>query len=190
MRHVLAVVALAVVATACSDPVTAPPSPTSGLRAAFLIGDPPPPPLTGTGDGTFSTLSGAALSVATAVVGSSDPHQLCSVSDFNFQFAWRYFINKPENNAWIHVDELQYNGHSDFHSTEKKNDASGQIVGPDFTFSLGDVVSGSVFNETRTPGSFYFVVTGKLTLADGQTCDVTGNVTLNLNREIGEGSPR
>ncbi|MDQ6829500.1 MAG: hypothetical protein M3081_11590, partial [Gemmatimonadota bacterium] len=145
-------------------------------------GDPPPPPLTGTdGNGFFTTFGEGALAgtVAANKVSNASGPTSCN-AELSFQFDWKYFVNKPENNAWIHVDQHGFNGHSQFHSTNKKNDASGQIVGPGFTFQIADVLYGSVFNESRWPGSYSFTVSGKLTLADGTKCNTTGNVFLNL----------
>lgn len=173
MRRHLALAALALTALACSEQATAP-SARDLTPRRLVAGDPPPPPLTGTGDGSFSATDAA-------VTGSAAPQlAICSASLSSFIIDWKYFINRPEKSAWIHVDQPQFNGHSDFHSTDKKNDASGQIVGPDFTFKINDVVAGSVFNEARRPGSFDFQVTGLLTLANGTKCNATGNIFLRL----------
>jgi hypothetical protein len=175
---VVAIVSVAVFAAACADGTTAIPSsslrPTGHISAA---GNPPPPPLTGRGDGEllpddFSDEFSSAASVGATTNGSGKSAlPSCTLpGTVDLDYAFDYLINKQDNNAFVHLDpdnqkQITIHQHGD------KLDAHGTIVGTGFTFAIGDVTDGSIIGEGGgVVGSFFLRVTGIVTLANGNKC--------------------
>jgi len=175
MRRLLPTLAITLLATAsCSDQSVLPVStiaPTQALKDRE--GDPPPPPVAGDGFADFSAFLGDAEALQSADV--------CSASD-SFQLAFEYLLNKPGNNAFLH---LRVDGRAldvSAHQTDKKLDVKGTITGPGFTFDIQQTLGGSIINgETRVPSTVSFQLVGKLTKTSGFTCTANANLTVHLS---------
>ena len=109
MRHASIIAAAVLVAAACSDRASLPSSPLSPRDASFDVGTPPPPPVAGEGRAELDVSGGS-----------------CSANT-SFDFSYEYLLNKPGNNAFLHMD---MNGHGpdvEIHQN-KKIDAHGSIA--------------------------------------------------------------
>ena len=107
---VVAIASVVVFAAACADGTTAMPSsslrPTGQISAA---GNPPPPPLTGRDDGElipdFDDFSSTASVDATRNGSAKTALPSCNLpGSVNLNYAFDYLINKPDNNAFVHLD--------------------------------------------------------------------------------------
>ena len=177
MKRLFAVVGLAAFIAACSDSNTT--APVSQLRpgvAAHAVGDPPPPPLSGTGDGSLE-LGGDLVPLA-AASGGSIP-QCGGGHGFDLSYAWDYLQPDPNNQQVVHLklDGSPTNGEIVMHQNQNgKSNAQGTISDGSFSLNLqsGDVIE-------LDPNFFEFTVTGILTnLATGFKCVATGTLEGNL----------
>ena len=175
MRRLLPTLALTLLATAsCSDQSVLPVSslaPTQALKDRE--GDPPPPPVAGDGFADFSAFLGDAEAFQSS--------EGCSAFD-SFQLAFEYLLNKPGNNAFLH---LRVDGRAldvSAHQTDKKPvDVKGTITGPGFRFDIQQTLGGSIMTgETRLPSTVTFQLVGKLTKTSGFTCTANANLTVHL----------
>lgn len=182
MRRFLAVVGVVAFLAACSDSNMT--SPASQLRpgaASRDAGDPPPPPLSGTGDGSLE-LGFSDLAPQTAT--STDIILVCSNSHtFDLSYAFSYLQPDPNNQQVVHLalDGVSTNGEIVLHQNQNgKSNAQGNISDGSFSFNLqsGDV-------NSLTEFGFDFQVTGILTnLATGEKCSASGNLEGSLVSDI------
>lgn len=176
---VVAIVSVVVFAAACADGTTAIPS--SSLRPAGQIsaaGNPPPPPLTGRGDGELAPdfdeeFSSAASVDATRDGGGKSALVPCDLPAFvSLSYSFDYMINKPDKNAFVHLDPDNQKQIT-IHQNGDKLDAHGTIIGAGFTFAITDVTDGSIIGDGeggRVLDSFFLRITGIVTHADGSKC--------------------
>ena len=187
---VVAIVSVVVFAAACADGTTAIPSsslrPTGQISAA---GNPPPPPLTGRGDGELEPDFGDDFSSAASVDatrnGKSGPVP-CDLPAFvNLSYSFDYMINKPDKNAFVHLDPDNQKQIT-IHQNGNKVDAHGTIVGAGFTFAISDVTAGSIIGDGeggRVLDSFFLRITGIVTHADGSKCQAAAILDGNFGGE-------
>ena len=181
MRRFLAVVGVVAFLAACSDSnLTSPPSQLRPGVASHDAGDPPPPPLSGSGDGSLE-LGSSDLAPAT----STNIILVCTNSHtFDLSYAFSYLQPDPNNQQVVHLalDGSPTNGEIILHQNQNgKSNAQGNISDGLFSFNLqsGDVI-------TLTAFSFDFQVTGILTnLATGEKCSASGELHGSLVTEIG-----
>jgi len=147
--------------------------------AASFDATPPPPPVTGFGDGLFSA-SGGDLALA-ADVGP------CFVSTPT-HYAYVYTTDastKPfgiNQVAHIKFDEL-LSHQITIHQAPNEGaivDAEGMIVGPDFSFRIATSESGQL-----SPFDFVVAVTGVLT-TPSRSCDASGHFSGSLSPQPGD----
>ena len=176
MRRFLAIVGVAAFLAACSDANVTNPVSRTRPGAASLDGDPPPPPLSGTGDGSL-------------VLGFSDlapqATTTCSIShSFGLSYSFSYLAPDPNNQQVVHLalDGTPTTGEITLHKNQNgKSNAQGNISDGSFSFNLqsGDIISLTEFE-------FDFQVTGVLTnLATGEKCTVSGQLEGSLVELIG-----
>ena len=167
MRRLILPFAAAALVAACYD---APSTPTSSLRPASALfdGDPPPPPASGDGFADFNASP------------ATDAEIDCSVHD-SFTFAYEYFNNSPNTNAYLHI-RVDGNGLDvSVHETTKKITATGTLTRPDFSFQINDVLDGTITNKASgVPGRVVLTLTGLLTTAAGETCVANATLTAQL----------
>jgi hypothetical protein len=167
MRRLLVPLAAAALVAACYD---APVAPNSSLRptSALFDGDPPPPPVSGDGFADFTAFP------------ATDAETDCSVHD-SFTFAYEYFNNTPNTNAYLHM-RIDGNGLDvAVHETTKKITAKGTLTRPDFSFRIDDVLDGTIMNKASgIPGRVVLQLSGQLTLTDGTTCVANATLTAQL----------
>ena len=171
---IAAITALAFLAVGCSEP-TSGPAKLHPSGPAF-DGTPPPPPITGSGDAAFSTCSEFCGELVPLGGGVSPTAILFCSANTNVTFNSSYLRNDPETDEWLHIDPLDVNRHVIIHETQyidgsnKKIDAVGMIVGPDFTFKITQTNGG-----TLNPGSFSVNIHGIVTYTagenKGQSCE-------------------
>ena len=165
MRRFIIPFAAAALVAACFDSPSAPPSSLLTPRPAVLHdGLPPPPPAGGDGFADFSASP------------PSDAEIDCSVHD-TFTFAYDYFNNGPDGNAYLHI-RVDGNGLDvAVHETTKKITANGTLTRPTFSFQINDVLDGTIFNKAAgVPDRVSLTLAGVLTV-NGETC--AANATLN-----------
>jgi hypothetical protein len=165
MRRLIVPLAAAALVAACYDAPSSPPSSLLTPRSALLDeGIPPPPPATGDGFADFDATP------------ATDAETDCSVHD-SFNFAYKYFNNTPNTNAYLKIT-LDGNGFDiTVHETTKKITANGTLTRPTFSFRIDDVLDGTIMNKASgVPGRVVLSLTGQLTTADGTTC--AANATL------------
>jgi hypothetical protein len=164
MNRIIPLLAAAALLGACADQTVAPPvssiQPTTAVRG---LGN-PPPPVARDGFAEFDAFLG------------DNSENTCSAHD-SFSFSYEYLVNKPGNNAFLHIRVDGRGLDVAIHQTNKKVDAKGTIVGPGFSFDIGNVVGGAIINEEQhVPSNVSLQLTGKLTTETG-VCTV--NATLN-----------
>ncbi len=187
MRRFIAVAAVAAVMVGCSDARTAAVSDRI-TGPSFSQGTPPPPPFPGAGSGFFATDGGESAAAAAATVGS--PPDPCRAST-GLQFSYRYFQNKPGNNAWLDLDFGGSKKGAHFHEVSNKNqektDGNGEISGLSgsdaFTYRIDDA-SGSLLpavqdEGSRVPRYVSLHLMGTLTI-NGQSCRIGAQLDLSL----------
>ena len=167
MRRLLIPLAAAALVAACSD---APSTPARSLltpRPALLDGLPPPPTVSGDGFADFSASP------------ATDAETDCSVQD-TFAFAYEYFNNLTDQNAFLHI-RVDGNGLDvAVHETTKKITANGTLTRPTFTFRIDDVLDGTIFNKASgVPDRVVLNLTGVLTV-NGETCVANATLTARL----------
>ena len=167
MRRLLIPLAAAALAAACYD---APSTPASSLTPRSSSRDetlPPPPPASGEGFADFSASP------------ATDAETDCSVHD-TFTFAYDYFNNGPDGNAYLHI-RVDGNGLDvAVHETTKKITANGTLTRPTFTFRIDDVLDGTIFNKAPgVPDRVSLSLTGVLTV-NGETCVANATLTAQL----------
>jgi hypothetical protein len=183
-----AIVSLAALAAACSDSVTAVPSSIRSTGAAFDIGNPPPPPLTGGGDAVFE-FGESDASINSVAAASTTPAVAC-IGNTDFLFTFTYLVNTPDNNSVLHLNQDGSDRPVTMHETDGKFDAHGVIVGPNFTFTITQVIDGELTpigtdvtnapttGQDRFAGvSFDLDAIGTATFSDGSTCQTTGHLS-------------
>jgi len=175
-------------AAACSDSATGVPTSALTPGEASFAGNPPPPPLTGRGDGELSFDSFDILSAASTTTAA--PTDVCGpLPPTFFTYALDYLINKTATNQWAHLNLDGQNRQITIHQTDNKVDASGEIVGVGYVFRItGGAGTGSL---TSTPiegslrnVSFSVTVTGIATLVNGTQC--RGSATLSGDGLVSE----
>ena len=165
MRRFMITLAAVTVVAGCGDVASVP---TSSLRptVARLDGDPPPPPVGARGFADFDASEGDASDMA------------CS-AHASFNFSYQYFLNKPGNNSFLHI-QIDQGPNVDIHQTNKKIDAHGTITGAGFTFDIQNVVGGSIQDpEEHVPFRVSLQLTGKLT-TETATCIASATLDANL----------
>jgi hypothetical protein len=174
MSRLIAFAALAALIAGCSDAPVAPRSlhPTG---PSFDEGTPPPPPVSGRGDGTFDASEGGSEEALAVIL------QNCSVSAVT-QYDFVYTTDQSMDPVGIHqvahikFDEDLLSGEDLSHQIVIRQkphepavvDANGMIVGPDFSFRITSSTGGFL-----TPSAFQIFVTGVLKTADG-SCEASG----------------
>jgi hypothetical protein len=184
--NVAACVSLAIFAVACADSATGVHSLSGAPASAAFAGNPPPPPLTGDdGSGRLepfgeeSEFAASARGVQTTRSNTAPTNSTCDLpSGKNIHYSWDYLENKNDNNQWAHLDIDDQNRKVSIHQTNKKLDASGEIVGNGYTFKITGVSSGS-FDRF----GFDLTITGTLTRSDGTTCQATADLFGTLSGE-------
>jgi hypothetical protein len=172
--------------SACSDRASLPTSPVHPTGPSYdLFGDPPPPPI-GSSDGfaDFSTesfdLSSASVRKQVSVVDTPP----CEAAT-SFHFAYMYFVNKPDNNAFLHINPDDPSKNVEIHQTDKKIDAHGVIVGPGFTYTITGAIGGAIVNpDEHVPGAVNVQLTGVLHTDVGASCQTTANLAASLSGEF------
>src|SRR5262249_5413344 len=136
MRRLIIPLAAAVLVAACSDAPSVPSKSLLAPRSAVLDeGLPPPPPAGGDGRADFDAFPAADASEIACP----------SVHD-SFDFAYEYFNNSPDLNAYLHI-RVDGNGLDvAVHETDKKITAKGTLDRPTFSFRIDDVVKGTIAN--------------------------------------------
>ena len=176
MRRFIAPVVAPVVlmlAVGCSDRTTEPAAslvaPGSALHS---FGTPPPPPVSGDG---FADID---------VFGATDGSEPNSCgAQGSFTFSYEYFVNKPGNNAFLHIHADGEGLDLQIHQTDKKIDAKGTITGSGFSFNVKDGLSGSIENSHLTlPSTVTVQLTGTLDTGHG-TCTANATLTASLVNE-------
>ncbi len=175
MRRLIAPFVVAAFAVGCGERSLTPTSPLSPGAASLAFGNPPPPPVSGGGRADLDVFDGES-----SLAASCDAHT-------TFTFSWDYFVNKPGNNAFLHIT-IDGHGHDvSIHQTNKKIDVKGDISGAGFTFSISDAISGGIMDsESHVPSNILLQLTGQLKTDDGATC--TANATLHASL-TGTGDP-
>ena len=169
MRRLIIPFAAAALVAACFDaPPAAPSSLLTPRSAAHDEGIPPPPPASGEGAADFSASP------------ATDAEIDCSVSNATFNFAYDYFNNTPDGNAYLHI-RVDGNGLDvAVHETTKKITANGTLTRPEFTFQINDVLDGTIFNKAPgVPDRVSLALTGVLTV-NGETCVANATLTAQL----------
>jgi len=161
-------------AAACSDSATGVPASSLAPGSASFAGNPPPPPLTGRGDGDLNFDSFEISSAASTIAAA--PTDLCGpLPPKHFEYDLDYLINKTLTNQWAHLILVGQNRQITVHQTDNKVDATGEIVGDGYVFRItGGAGVGSLMSD---PGegslrnvTFSVHVTGIATLVDGTQC--------------------
>jgi len=172
---------IALFGIACAESTTGLPSPRMNPTgsAAHDEGLPPPPPLTGSGDGTLDVF-GSDL-VANASVSTSALPNCTSGGSVAFTYSFDYLLNKTDNSSFAHLDVDNQSQNVTIHQTVSNIDAHGLIKGSNFTFFITDAISG-----TLSLGGFNLLVEGTVTFADGSKCHATASLSGSLVGEIGD----
>jgi hypothetical protein len=131
-----------------------------------FIGTPPPPPVTGFGDGTFSAGIEFGLAASTA---------LCQFGPINTQYDFDYTTDaatEPGLNQLAHIKfdadlSHQITIHQKLNEPPPVVDAEGIIVGPGFSFRIISSEPIEFGLLTPPPGTFEIHVRGVLKTADG-----------------------
>jgi hypothetical protein len=175
---VAALASCLIFAAACSDSATGVPS--SSLRPgdASLAGNPPPPPLTGRGDGELDPFS-SDISTFAATTETAALNACGSLAATPLSYEFDYLLNKEETNEWAHLKLDDQNHQVTIHQTSSKIDANGEIVGPDYVFRL----TGGATGELDAFG-FSLVVDGIVTLSDGTRCHAQASLSGDLVGEV------
>jgi hypothetical protein len=173
MRRLIIPFAAAALVAACYDTPSAPPSSLLAHRPAVLDGIPPPPPASGEGFADFDASP------------ATDAETDCSVHD-TFTFAYDYFNNGPNTNAYLQL-RVDGNGLDVLvHETTKQITANGTLTRPGYSFQINDVFAGTITNkESGVPGRVVLSLTGVLTTDTGETC--VANAT--LSAQLGDVQP-
>jgi len=181
MKRFLGLALVGVALTACSDHLTMPTSSLHPSAAARELSDPPPPPI-GSSDGfaTFDTRSDFVSTAALAAAATADA-PVCDAYT-TFSFSYKYLLNAPGTNAYLHIDPDDQTRHVTIHQTDKMGipDAHGMIVGDNFTYTITGTTGGSLLftDEGRVPGFVSVDLIGTLKIG-GTSC--TTGATLNLD---------
>ena len=178
---VAALASCLIFAAACSDSATGVPS--SALRpgGASFAGNPPPPPLTGRGDGDLSFDSFEILSASATIADA--PTDLCGfLPPTPLSYALDYLINKAGTNQWAHLNLDGQNRQITVHQTDNKVDASGEIVGVGYVFRITGGAGTGFLTSTPIEGSlrnvsFSVQVNGIATLTDGTQCRASATLS-------------
>jgi hypothetical protein len=174
MHRFTAFAAFAALIAGCSD---APVAPTSLLGTGPLYdeGVPPPPPVSGRGEGSFSASDDFDASLAALVVAG------CFVSTAT-QYDFVYTTDQSMDPIGIHqVAHIKFDGtllpgeelshqiviRQAPHDIARV-DANGMIVGPGFSFRITSTNNGNL-----TPAEFFVSVNGILKTAEG-SCEASG----------------
>jgi hypothetical protein len=174
MNRFIAFAAFAALIAGCSDATVAPTAPTSLLGTGPLHeeGLPPPPPVTGRGDGSFSAGddSFAALVVSGCFVSTTTQYDFVYTTDQSMDPIGIHQV------AHIKFDGTFLPGEELSHQIVIRQpphqpaevDANGTIRGPGFSFRITGSNGGFL-----TPAGFEVSVTGILKTADG-SCEASG----------------
>jgi hypothetical protein len=159
---------------ACADSSTAPRRLHPGA-GAIQASDPPPPPVSGSGDGFLSTSFGdAAINAASTTSSSSLP--VCPDHGFALAFTYQYLLTNTLNNEMAHLD---VSGATQGQIVIRdlgngKSDTHGRVQDAEFIFDIQDGEG-----EINFPEFSYANISGVLTnIATGAKCQVVGG-TLN-----------
>jgi hypothetical protein len=171
MKRFLAVVGVAAFLAACSDSNMT--SPASQLRpgvASRDVGDPPPPPLSGSSGVGDLSVGFSDFAAAAPTTGT------CTTShDFSFSFSWSYLQANGSTNQVVHLDlNGTPSGSIDLHDIQNgKVITHGTISDALFSFTIQD----TDFLDLSQEG-FDAAVTGTLTdLTTGAKCQASANLS-------------
>lgn len=167
---------------ACTDGPGAPNVNTDEV-SLLLEGDPPPPPLDGTGIARFSR-TGSDIGIAATERITQD---VCVPPTFVFVIEGEYFQNKSGKMARVNFTPVPGSGSGTIHETanDPDPDASGTLVvlgsdGQQHEIHLLDYIGTSLFTYER--GDFFGAIGGALVAkvtACGETMDYDGNIEFN-----------
>lgn len=170
MRRLLPTLALTLFAAAsCGDQSVLPTSSLAPSSASYDRGDPPPPPVSGDG-------------LADLFPAFDASEGACSISDASIPFSYKYFVNKPGNNAKLdmHITGPGRAGDVSAHETNKKIDVNGTLSGVGYSFAIKEALGGSLKGiETRVATTVTLQLVGQLTTELG-TCTAQLNLTAHL----------
>ncbi|MGI9078293.1 MAG: hypothetical protein ACR2G6_13340 [Gemmatimonadaceae bacterium] len=136
-RFTILPIAALVFSGACAD---TPSAPMSFERPQLATGNPPPPPVTGTGSVSFTSgISTAATTSASGDAGVAS-HDGCAAPPPELAFAIEgtYFQNKPGTIAWIHFSPVEGSDQGIIHESQTSQNASGKLTYLDFDIHLLD----------------------------------------------------
>jgi hypothetical protein len=185
---VAALASCLIFAAACSDSATGVPSSSLAPGSASFAGNPPPPPLTGRGDGDL-TFDSFEIASAAALITASPTDQCGPLPSTHLEYTLDYLINKTGNNQWAHLNLDGQNRQITVHQTDNKVDATGEIVGLGYVFRITGGAADGFLESELIQGSLRSVnfsvhVTGIATLADGTKC--RAGATLSGNGYVSE----
>src|SRR5689334_2703356 len=124
MRRLFMPIVVAAFVAGCGERAVMPSSPLApGARSN--AGTPPPPPIAGDGF--------ADLDVFSPDEGSSPA---ACAANTSFSFAYNYFKNGTDYNAFLHMFINGPGLDVSIHQTSNKLDGKGSITGPGFTFTI------------------------------------------------------
>src|SRR5690242_12499174 len=106
MQRLLAVLAVAAFAVACSDSSTSPTRLHPDV-ASYAQGIPPPPPTSGSDSRGFldaGPIPDLLLATAASTATTSATPACLIGHEFALEYAWSYFINRNATNEWAHID--------------------------------------------------------------------------------------
>jgi hypothetical protein len=182
MRRLVAAVATAAFLAACSDSSTT--APRSGLQPGGRLAesDPPPPPLSGAGEGFLSAFGGDFATTNTATVTSSALPVCSSGHGFAITYVFKYLQNNTLTNEMAHLDISGVSlGQVTMHDLlNGRTDAKGRVTDADFAFDITDG------DGELSATEFAYSVSGTLTnLHTGAKCQAAGSLTGSLIEIIG-----
>ncbi|MBC7791325.1 MAG: hypothetical protein H7Z74_15365 [Anaerolineae bacterium] len=172
-----------VLAGACADTPSAPPS----FDRPSLAGTPPPPRITSRGDVSLNPeTSGFAAGLASAEVTAE---AACEPSSLSFELDGSYFRNNPANNAWASFTPVEGSGTGRLHETKKKQDASGHwtvlnYLGVEHDIRLLTYDGSSLFTFPDNGGTAFGNLEAEVT-ACGQTLRYTGFIDIEWGSCVG-----
>jgi hypothetical protein len=164
---------------ACGDVPGAPRVDADGL-SLITEGDPPPPPLDGSGRASFAPSD---VEITATETGTQ---QVCVPPVFSFDIVGDYFQNQSERMARIHFVPVPGSGAGTIHETASNlgdPSASGSLIvigsdGEQHEIHLRDYTGTSLFTYQR--GDFFGFIAGSLiaeVMACGETTAYTGTIS-------------
>jgi len=181
MRRLVAVVGIAAFLAGCSDSSST--APTSRLRPGGRVADsdPPPPPLSGAGQGFLSAVSDD-FATASIAAASSSTLPVCEAGGIPINYLFKYTENNI-NNEMAHIDiSGSSQGQVTMHelTTAGRSDAKGRVTDGSVVIDITDG------DGALTESGFFYTITGTLTdLATGAKCQIAhGSLSGSLVGEI------